>query len=111
MLEFFIGAVLGFIALGIQERYLKPASVRALEEIERRVFPLVFERLDPVIPDLLMEAKKVGSGAVLQTTILKEIISAAEAEGIDLTGNLGPVSQRFGEVYNIYANARRLAGD
>jgi hypothetical protein len=109
MIEALTGFVLAFIAMGIQERYLKPASVRALAEIEKRVLPLVFERLDPIMPDLLMDAKKNGSGAVLGMTILKEIVSAAEDAEIDLSGQVGPAYQRFLELYDPVVNARRFA--
>jgi hypothetical protein len=49
----FLGAFFWFLLTGLQERYFKPWAINFWGGVERRVLALVFDKLDPIFPDIL----------------------------------------------------------
>jgi hypothetical protein len=106
----FLGAFFWFLLTGLQERYFKPLAIGFWGGVERRVLGSVFDKLDPIFPDILKDlAGKDKPMDGLRTTVIDAILEAEQEIGADLSGEqINQLVQRFGELYNPLRNLEKL---
>ena len=80
-------AAFWFLLTGLQERYFKPWAIGFWGGVERRVLGLVFDKLDPIFPDILASVvAKENPRDALRNTLIDAILEAEQELGADLSG-------------------------